>query len=461
MRSKWLLFILITLLVSFLLSGCIDDSLISEEYYEDFEDKMGLLQVRVEDFSRLMTEEERNQFEQRVELEIFRFSMALFDDLERLTDAADEPESEAIEELLNAYLIELEEIIDELELTYAPAVSTVRLIIGESRAWVDQAELGLDQPPTISETGRTLVPLRFVAEALSAEVNWNETERKITYTKGPQEIVLHLNEATAMVNGSRVDLGVPPVIINGRTLVPLRFISETMGFLVDWQEEIQQVTVTGRLDGQIPSEFKPMEIAMDVDEYEEDIVLASSLLGVIVDAGWEDTLPYIVLLVDGETERFEATSDLLETVIDEWDHYSHWGLYEAEFDEFDRVVTLEYGEGVADIIGIFADFYTEKTLADVLDSDGNHIMLISVDNLLNSDDPEDLPGFSTIINNQLTPADGDIIILSENVVVYVEGDDGIFVTGNVDMIDDHLYDYVELYDIDGDLIYDIVVIWLI
>ena len=461
MKPRNLLIIACILLVSLFFTGCIDDSMLSEEHYESLEAKLDLLQERVEDFSRLMTEDERNQFEQQVELEIFRFSMALFDDLDSLTEENGEAEAAAVEALLDAYLSELEALIDELELAYAPAVSTVALSVGDSQAWVNQRAVTLDQPPLISETGRTLVPLRFIAEALSAEVQWDQADKKITYTKGSQEIVLHLNETAALVNGNLIDLEAPPVVINGRTLVPLRFISETMGFLVDWQGETQEVIIIGRLDGQLPAAFKPLEFAAEPAGDESSDLIAYTLLGVVVEATWDESVPSIGLLVNGELVRFEADLRLFENVIEEWDHYSHWGLYEAGLDESDRVVYLEYGEGVADITGIFADFYSEKTLADVLNVDGNIVMFTNVDGLLNSDDPDDLPGFSTMINDQLIPANGDIIRVSENAVAYVEGADGIFIKGSLDLINSSNYDYVEFYDIEGDLVYDIVIIWLI
>ena len=95
MKPRNLLIIACILLVSLFFTGCIDDSMLSEEHYESLEAKLDILQERVEDFSRLMTEDERNQFEQQVELEIFRFSMALFDDLDSLTEASGEAEAAA------------------------------------------------------------------------------------------------------------------------------------------------------------------------------------------------------------------------------------------------------------------------------------------------------------------------------------------------------------------------------
>ena len=81
--------------------------------------------------------------------------------------------------------------------------------------------------------------------------------------------------------------------------------------------------------------------------------------------------------------------------------------------------------------------------------------------MLESDDPDALAGFDTIINTQLTPANGETIQLSDEVVVYVEGEDGLFQVGDVEAAMGEAYDYVELYDLDGDLIYDMVIVWLI
>ncbi len=205
------------------------------------------------------------------------------------------------------------------------------------------------------------------------------------------------------------------------------------------------------------------EVPGELQETDEQEQAASPvpLLGVIIGHAEEGEDPVVTMLVDGKPVELPVTADLLAMVVEEWDHYSHWGLYQAEFDSEGVVFSLEYGLGVADIIGIFADYYAEKEMPDVIAVDGNTVTIISVDYLLDSDDPDDLPGFSTEINENLTPAVGESFELSPDMIVYVEGPDGLFFTGDSSYIDAPGHDYVEFYDVDGDLIYDIVIVWLV
>jgi hypothetical protein len=92
----------------------------------------------------------------------------------------------------------------------------------------------LDVAPLI-QNGRTLVPLRFIGEVLGAEVIWNDVSRQVVYRTNDRNIALTVNSKQAQVNGQAIELEVAPVILNGRTLVPLRFISEWMGAVVRWE----------------------------------------------------------------------------------------------------------------------------------------------------------------------------------------------------------------------------------
>jgi len=101
----------------------------------------------------------------------------------------------------------------------------------------------LDQPPVI-ESGRTLVPFRFIGEALGATISWNAETRTVGYILGSKNIILTIGSKTAYVNGVPTTLDVAPKILSGRTLVPVRFISESVGAVVDWNAASRVVTVT-------------------------------------------------------------------------------------------------------------------------------------------------------------------------------------------------------------------------
>lgn len=108
---------------------------------------------------------------------------------------------------------------------------------------INGSPLQMDVPPTIVD-GRTLLPLRAIFEALGAQVQWNAADQTITATKGNITIVLTIGSTTAMKNGSTVILDVPPLIIDDRTLVPARFVSEAMGAQVNWDAANQTVDIT-------------------------------------------------------------------------------------------------------------------------------------------------------------------------------------------------------------------------
>lgn len=109
--------------------------------------------------------------------------------------------------------------------------------------YVDMEKIETDTPPTIID-GRTLVPLRAIFEAIGAEVEWDGKTRTATGTKGGITVSLQIDNATAYVNGESKTLDVPAQIINGRTMVPARFISESMGCDVKWDGESRSVYIT-------------------------------------------------------------------------------------------------------------------------------------------------------------------------------------------------------------------------
>lgn len=102
--------------------------------------------------------------------------------------------------------------------------------------------LNFDVPPVI-EQGRTLVPFRGIGETLGASVNWDQNTRTITAYKGDKQVILKVGSTTAYINQNPVKLDAPPVVRNNRTLVPLRFFSEAFGASVSWQDATRTVVI--------------------------------------------------------------------------------------------------------------------------------------------------------------------------------------------------------------------------
>lgn len=93
--------------------------------------------------------------------------------------------------------------------------------------------LSFDVPPII-EDGRTLVPLSKIFSALGADVKWDGTTQTITATKGGTEIKLTIGQTCAYKNGTIINLDVPARVVDGRTMVPLGFITESFGVKLTW-----------------------------------------------------------------------------------------------------------------------------------------------------------------------------------------------------------------------------------
>src|SRR5450830_813791 len=91
---------------------------------------------------------------------------------------------------------------------------------------LDGQTISFDVPPVI-ENNRTLVPLRAIFEALGASVQWDGATQTVTATKSDTEITLIIG-GQAFKNGQPVSLDVPAKIIESRTMVPLRFVSEAL-----------------------------------------------------------------------------------------------------------------------------------------------------------------------------------------------------------------------------------------
>ncbi|MCG0276246.1 MAG: glycosyl hydrolase family 18 protein [Thermosediminibacteraceae bacterium] len=108
---------------------------------------------------------------------------------------------------------------------------------------IDGLSLDFDVPPFIKE-GRTMVPFRAISEALNVPVAWNEKTRTVTASDGNTNIRLRIGDRTAYRNNTPVMLDVPPMIVNSRTFIPVRFFSEAFGCNVEWDGASYTVRIT-------------------------------------------------------------------------------------------------------------------------------------------------------------------------------------------------------------------------
>lgn len=124
----------------------------------------------------------------------------------------------------------------------------IKLQLGSTEYYVNQTPGNMDTA-LINSGGRTLVPVRFLAEAIGADVDWNDYEEKTTISHDGEVVELWVGRNTARVNGSRSCIDIfnaqlTPVINHGRIMLPLRFIAENLGFEVYWINDSKEIILT-------------------------------------------------------------------------------------------------------------------------------------------------------------------------------------------------------------------------
>lgn len=133
-----------------------------------------------------------------------------------------------------------------IEPSWPKGMVDIVLTIGSKQARVNGKTRELDVAPFIDQ-GRTMVPFRFVGESLSAKVSFTTDSSGqvdiVSYTLGATHVILFIGKMEALVNGKKYQLEAPARIVQGRTVVPVRFVSEALGCEVFWNAATQEVKI--------------------------------------------------------------------------------------------------------------------------------------------------------------------------------------------------------------------------
>jgi copper amine oxidase-like protein len=117
--------------------------------------------------------------------------------------------------------------------------------------FVDGQPVAFDVPPQI-DNGRVLVPLRGVFEHLGATVAWDDRTQTVLAQRGATSVSLVIGHTQAMVNGQPASMDVPAMLVGGRTMVPLRFVSQALGATVNWDAATSTVTIASSGAAAVP-----------------------------------------------------------------------------------------------------------------------------------------------------------------------------------------------------------------
>jgi len=131
----------------------------------------------------------------------------------------------------------------------------IRMKVNSTMILINQEQKILEAPPFLEKSSnRVFAPIRIVVEAVEGKVEWEATEQKVTIHLGDIELILIVDEPFAYLNGKKILIDpineynkmnpVVPKIVNGRVFLPLRFIGENLGFLVEWKGDTQEIILT-------------------------------------------------------------------------------------------------------------------------------------------------------------------------------------------------------------------------
>ena len=103
------------------------------------------------------------------------------------------------------------------------------------KVFVNGEETYLPDQQAFIQSDRTMVPVRFITEEVGAQVLWNQATRTVTISKNGTTINMAVGQKEFMVNGVQYTSDMAPMISNGRTMVPVRFVTENLGFSVQYE----------------------------------------------------------------------------------------------------------------------------------------------------------------------------------------------------------------------------------
>jgi hypothetical protein len=139
-------------------------------------------------------------------------------------------------------------IIDDVEIllgqSVQPSINSAEenKVPGQISVFVNGVLQTYSTPPIIVN-GRVMVPMRGIFESLGATVDWDDQTKTVTAYKTGILVSFKVGDSVATVNGVQKQLSPPALIINGRTMVPLRFVSESLGATVNWDSQTKTVSV--------------------------------------------------------------------------------------------------------------------------------------------------------------------------------------------------------------------------
>lgn len=172
--------------------------------------------------------------------------------------------------------------------------------------YIDGEEVDTSLMPPVQLEGTTLVPVREVFEPMGAFVEWKEEEKKVYIDYNGTLLILEMNNKEVWKNGETIELDIPAKVINNKIMVPVRFISEQMGFAVQWLGDTREIYITGQKIETAP----PETVEPEVPEIEEPSFPEED------DTDEKVDMSDLMMKVNGVTEIYEGFKNKHKVYVD-------------------------------------------------------------------------------------------------------------------------------------------------
>lgn len=173
---------------------------------------------------------------------------------------------------------------------------------------LDGKALDFDVPPQIIN-GRTMVPLRVIFEALGATVEWDNDTSTVTADNKLYNVKATIGIKTMTVNGETKEIDTPPIIIDGRTLVPVRFVAEAFNCGVQWEADTQTVIITSSLEENEANEENTLDEKNNIATEETDEV--ETEIACVVGKQYKSANGYGVTVVQADVKKVKGVKTLV------------------------------------------------------------------------------------------------------------------------------------------------------
>lgn len=286
---------------------------------------------------------------------------------------------------------------------------------GDIKVYIDGEVQVYDQNPLL-KSGSTLVPLRGIFEALGAQIEWDGATQTVTGVKDDITVKLTIGQAVAYKNGAEVQLAVPGEIINGRTMVPLRFVSEALGAQVGWDGTSRTITITSVTAHKTPAEEVAYFHFIDVGQGDA-ILLTDGESVILVDGGPRNS---------GVVDYLKGLGiDTIDLMIASHAHADHIGGQIDVLNSDIKVDTVWYN----------GQPHTTKTFQDWLDAIENTDTVFEDPSYLGRGQGTYYGDFQIHINHPTQPASNSTTHLHDNnmvVMISYKNSTRILLTGDME-----------------------------